>query len=99
MGETPSSKSEKEEEGIQDVSVDEFEVEDSIMEQVNGDASVVEEKSNGVEPDLMENSEEKAVFKESKPVSDEVDNDRGESLKADAKKESEALDCIQEKES
>jgi len=99
LGETPSSKSEKEEEGIQDVSVDEFEVEDSIMEQVNGDASVVEEKSNGVEPDLMENSEEKAVFKESKPVSDEVDNDRGESLKADAKKESEALDCIQEKES
>ena len=101
MGETPSSKSEKEEEGIQDVSVDEFEVEDSIMEQVNGDASEAEEveKSNGVEPDLMENSEEKAVFKESKPVSDEVDNDRGESLKADAKKESEALDCIQEKES
>ena len=78
--------------------MDEFEVEDSIMEQVNGDASVVEEKSNGVEPDLMENSEEKAVFQESKPVSDEV-NDRGESLKADAKKESEALDCIQEKES
>ena len=72
------------------------------MEQVNGDASAAEEeeeKSNGVEPDLMENSEEKAVFKESKPVSDEVDNDRGESLKADAKKESEALDCIQEKES
>ena len=104
LGENIPSKPEKEEERIQDVSVDELEVEDSIMEQVNGDASEVGEerkmKSNGVEPDLMENKcADKVVPKESKPYSDGADD--GESLKSEAMKESESdsLNCIQEKES
>ena len=84
--------------------MDELEVEDSIMEQVNGDASEVEEKrrkkSNGVEPDLMESkSADKVVPKESKPYSDGAED--CESLKSEARKESESesLNCIQEKES
>jgi len=109
LGENIPLKPEKEEEGIQDVSVDELEVEDSIMEQVNGDANQVEKeeekvkKSNGVQPDLMERSaEEKAVSKESKPYNgDNADDDTSESLKRETKKESESdsLNCIQEKES
>ena len=105
LGENIPLKSEKEEEGIQDVSVDELEVEDSIMEQVNGDANQAEKvkKSNGVQPDLMERSaEEKAVSKESKPYNgDNADDDTSESLKRETKKESESdsLNCIQEKES
>jgi len=104
LGENIPSKPEKEEERIQDVSVDELEVEDSIMEQVNGDASEVGEerkmKSNGVEPDLMESKcADKVVPKESKPYSDGADDD--ESLKKETRKESESdsLNCIQEKES
>ena len=107
LGENVPLKAEKEEERIQDVSVDEFEVEDSIMEQVNGDASKVEKekKSNGVEPDLTENksAEEQAVSKESKPYNGDAtaDEDTSESLKREVRKESESdsLNCIQEKES
>merc|ERR1712192_86797 len=113
LGENIPAKAE-EEEGIQDVSVDELEVEDTILEQVNGDANQEEEeeeeekekeekgnikKSNGVQPDLMER---KAVSKESKPYnSDTADDDTSESLKRDATKESESdsLNCSQEKES
>ena len=106
LGENVPLKAEKEEERIQDVSVDEFEVEDSIMEQVNGDASKVEKekKSNGVEPDLTENksAEEQAVSKESKPYNGDTaaDEDTSESLKREVRKESESdsLNCIQEKE-
>ena len=96
LGENAPSKQEKEEEGIQDVSVDELEVEDSIMEQVNGDVSENEEgaKSNG--DDLKESC---VVSKESKPFCDE--GEIGESLKRGMMKESEseAISCIQEKES
>ena len=96
MGENAPSKQEKEEEGIQDVSVDELEVEDSIMEQVNGDVSENEEgaKSNG--DDLKESC---VVLKDSKPFCDE--GETGESLKREMRKESEseAISCIQEKES
>merc|ERR1711934_623758 len=104
LGENIPLKPEKEEERIQDVSVDELEVEDSIMEQVNGDATEVEEergkKSNGGEPDLIKNkSADKVVPNESKPYSDGADDI--ESLKSEAMKESESdsLNCIQEKES
>ena len=108
LGENIPLKPEKEEEGIQDVSVDELEVEDSIMEQVNGDASQVEEKeeekmmkSNGVQPDLTERSvEEKAVSNESKPYNiDNGDDETSESLKREARRERDSLNCIQEKES
>ena len=96
LGENALSKQEKEEEGIQDVSVDELEVEDSIMEQVNGDVSENEEgvKTNG--DDLKESC---VVSKESKPFCDE--RETGESLKSEMRKESEseAISCIQEKES
>jgi len=96
LGENAPSKQEKEEEGIQDVSVDELEVEDSIMEQVNGDVSENEEgaKSNG--DDLKESC---VVSKVSKPFCDE--GETGESLKRELRKESEseAISCIQEKES
>merc|ERR1712113_505359 len=96
LGENTPSEQEKEEEGIQDVSVDELEVEDSIMEQVNGDVGENEEgaKSNG--DDLKESC---VVSKESKPFCDEVE--KGESLKREMRKESEseAISCIQEKES
>ena len=96
LGENAPSKQEKEEEGIQDVSVDELEVEDSIMEQVNGDVSENEEgaKSNG--DDLKESC---VVSKESKSFCDE--GETGESLKRELRKESEseAISCIQEKES
>ena len=96
MGENAPSKQEREEEGIQDVSVDELEVEDSIMEQVNGDVSENEEgaKSNG--DDLKESC---VVPKESKPFCDE--GETGDSLKRELRKESEseAISCIQEKES
>ena len=107
LGENVPLKAEKEEERIQDVSVDEFEVEDSIMEQVNGDASKVEKekKSNGVEPDLTENksAEEQAVSKESKPYNGDTgaDENTSESLKREVtkKSESDSLNSIQEKES
>ena len=78
------------------MSVDELEVEDSIMEQVNGDVSENEEgaKSNG--DDLKESC---VVSKVSKPFCDE--GETGESLKRELRKESEseAISCIQEKES
>jgi len=116
LGENIPAKLEKEEEGIQDVSVDELEVEDTILEQVNGHANQEEEevekedekemkKSNGVQPDLMERSplKDKAVSKESKPCNgnNADDDDTSESLKRDARKESESdsLNCTQEKES
>ena len=96
LGENAPSKQEREEEGIQDVSVDELEVEDSIMEQVNGDVSENEEgvKTNG--DDLKESC---VVSKESKPFCDE--GETGDSLKREMRKESEseAISCIQEKES
>merc|ERR1719234_1576330 len=103
LGENIPAKPEKEEEGIQDVSVDELEVEDSFLEQVNGHASQEEEKvekkmkkSNGVQPDLMER---KAVSKELKPCNgdnaDDADDDTSESLKRDARKESDSLNCTQ----
>merc|ERR1712029_990742 len=92
LGENAPSKQEKEEEGIQDVSVDELEVEDSIMEQVNGDVSETEEgvKSNG--DDLKESC---VVSKESKTFCDE--GETAESLKSEMRKDSdsEAFSCIQ----
>ena len=100
LGEHVTLKPEKEEEGIEDFSVDELEVEDSIMEQVNGELEEVEgrRKSNGVKPDLMESksSEDKVVPKESEPFSEEAADAR-ESLKSESRKESDSL--IQEKES
>merc|ERR1712181_78651 len=103
LGEVVPPKPEKEEEGIQDVSVDELEVEDTILEQVNGHANQEKvekkiKKSNGVQPDLMER---KAVSKESKPHNgnNADDDDTSESLKRDARKESDSLNCTQEKES
>jgi len=101
LGENVPLKPEKEEERIEDFSVDELEVEDSIMEQVNGEVEEVtgRKKSNGVEHDLMEikSAALKVVPKESEPYSDKAD--ASESLKSESRKENDSLNCIQEKES
>ena len=69
--ESPAAE-EKEEEGIHDVSVDELEVEDSIMEQLqNGETKELEKEENLVNGDIEQNGDVEEKMEDVKDIETE----------------------------